>query len=287
MVDFLADKEIEAINDFDMQQFFIWLRAGYMPKRKSLSIEPLTPRSIENIWTAMRSFFNWAFSEGYVNTRPDHKVAKPKYRPRQIQPFTQEEVAAILNACQRTREADTSGRSTFTMQRPSAHRDATLVLLLLDTGIRVSECARLKIGDVNMETGAVRVEPYGTGRKTTPRTVYLGKGARRALFRYLADRDADKDDPLFVTKDDRPMDRSSILHIIVELGERAGVDNTHPHRFRHTFAVQYLRNGGDVFSLQTMLGHHSLEMVKHYLELAGSDDGTAHRTASPVDRWKF
>ena len=284
---FLADKEIEAVTSFEIQQFFAWLRTGYTPRRPSQSTQPLSGRSIENIWTAMRSFYNWLSSEGYVSTRPDHKIARPRYEKRQIEPFTQEEVAAILNACQRTKSAATVGRNTFTMKRPTASRDTALVLLLLDTGVRVSECARLTVGDVNMETGDVKVEPFGTGRKTKARTVHLGKGARKAIFRYLATRDCDKDDWLFVAKNGKPMDRGTIQHMLVEVGKRARVENVHPHRFRHTFAIQFLRNGGDVFNLQNILGHRSLEMVQNYLKLAEMDSSNAHRQASPVDRWRL
>jgi site-specific recombinase XerD len=92
---FLADKEIEAVTHLEIQQFFGWLRDGYIPTRRNLKTGPLTPRSIENIWTAMRSFFNWLTSEGYVTERPDHKIARPRYEKRQIQPFTQEEIAAM------------------------------------------------------------------------------------------------------------------------------------------------------------------------------------------------
>ncbi len=98
----------------------------------------------------------------------------------------------------------------------------------------------------------------------------------------MADRDARQDDPLFVTRYGRGMSRDSIRQLLEELGKRSGVSNVHAHRFRQTFAIQYLRNGGDVFALQRLLGHSSLEMVRRYLSIADTDSAEAHRRASPA-----
>ncbi len=81
------------------------------------------------------------------------------------------------------------------------------------------------------------------------------------------------------------MDRSRLYNQLFEIGQRAGVDEVDVHRFRHTFAINYLRNGGDPFSLQMMLGHSTLEMVRRYLALAQSDLDTGHMRASPVYNW--
>ena len=96
------------------------------------------------------------------------------------------------------------------------------------------------------------------------RVVYLGKIARRTLWRYLTGRD-DGDDPrapLFTTKSYRAFNKDALRQLINSLGEKAGVKKCYPHRFRHTFAITYLRSGGNVFTLQMLLGHNSLDMVK-------------------------
>jgi site-specific recombinase XerD len=66
------------------------------------------------------------------------------------------------------------------------------------------------------------------------------------------------------------------------LGEKAGVSDVHPHRFRHSFAVSFLRNGGDAYSLQDMLGHESLAMTRKYVKLAQRDLKKIHKRASPI-----
>ena len=92
-------------------------------------------------------------------------------------------------------------------------------------------------------------------------------------------------DPAFATDKDRPLTRRRILAIINTISKRAGVTDANVHRFRHTFAINYLRNGGDIYTLQRILGHSTLDMVKRYLEIAQADLEKAHRKASPVSNW--
>lgn len=91
--------------------------------------------------------------------------------------------------------------------------------------------------------------------------------------------------PLFTAAGGRPLTHSALRKRLLLIGNRVGVPDARPHRFRYTFAIQYLRNGGDVFTLQSLLGHSTMSMVQHYLKLAQVDVENAHRRASPVDNW--
>ena len=91
----------------------------------------------------------------------------------------------------------------------------------------------------------------------------------------------------FGTRTGRSMDRDELAHRIHAMGLRAGVENTHPHRFRHTFAVMFLRNGGNSLALQRLLGHSTMEMVRHYVKLSEVDLQQAHRRASPVENLRL
>jgi integrase/recombinase XerD len=279
-----AISEISEISIHDLRQYIVYMRDEYKPNRPGGSTAPLSPSSLENIWKALRSFFSWAEEELGI-TRPDLRLAKPPNPPPEINPYTHQEIQALVAACERT--ALSSGkRQPFTMRRPTGLRDKAIVLTLLDTGLRAGELCRLKIQDLNQDK--LYVAPYGSGRKTKSRMVYLGRSTTRAIHRYLIERNsAAEREPLFITRRGDPLNRNTVRHMITSLGNRAGVSNTYPHRFRHTFAIQYLRNGGDVFTLQRLLGHSTLEMVRRYLQLADRDAAEAHRVASPVDRWSL
>jgi site-specific recombinase XerD len=82
------------------------------------------------------------------------------------------------------------------------------------------------------------------------------------------------------------MNRNSVRLMLLRLGKAAGV-KVNPHLFRHTFAIQYLRNGGDPWTLQALLGHSTLDMVKNYLRLAKTDLQNGHLLNSPVSNWEL
>lgn len=171
------------------------------------------------------------------------------------------------------------------MQRVNGVRDKAIVLTLLDAGLRASELCALTIEDADLSSGRILVQ-HGKGGKG--RITYLGNAARRAVWRYLNHRgDARQDDPLFVTREDRPLNPDQLGKLFHRLGLRAGVSDLHPHRLRHSFATEFLRNGGNLLGLQRLLGHSSLVMVQRYAAIAEADLARAHETGSPADRWRL
>jgi site-specific recombinase XerD len=84
-----------------------------------------------------------------------------------------------------------------------------------------------------------------------------------------------------------PLTSHRLTRLVRTIGERAGVEHVHPHRFRHTFAITFLRNGGNLFSLQELLGHTTLDMVRRYAHIAKVDVEAAHKTAGPVDNGRL
>ena len=284
LCDHLTDPRIDEIHIEHLRKFFAYLQTEYRPK----NVERLSNHSLNSFWIGIKAFFSWAELEYELKERPDKHLQSPRYVLKEIQPFNEKETRALLKACERTVGTKTAERPSFTMRRPTAALDTALILVMLDTGLRAGEVARLKVADLNLDSGEILVAGSGAGIKSRSRHVYLGSAGRKAVWRYLSKReDVHPTDPLFLTRDNHVMNRSNILHLIVGIGKRAGIRHAHPHRFRHTFAVEFLRNGGNVFTLQRLLGHADLSMTRRYVALVDADAQNAHRTASPVDRWRL
>ena len=159
-------------------------------------------------------------------------------------------------------------------------RDRAILLLLLDTGLRVFEAAGIRLGDLRPD-GSVKVMGMGAKEQIVP----IGSTARGAIVRYLGQRGPGAPDaPLFLGRRGA-LDWRGMQQVLKRLKTRAGITGRcSPHSLRHTFARSYLVNGGDVFSLQQILGHTTLDMVKRYVSLADADVAAKHRVASPADR---
>jgi integrase/recombinase XerD len=286
----IGDQDVAKIKTSDLVNYLAWMRTEYIPRRKNGNTDPLAGKSLRNIYIALRAFYTW-LSKEFKLPNPAKEITPPKFSQQVIQTFCKEDIEKLLKACLYSREAKTFYRKTFVMRRPSANRDQAIILTLLDTGLRANEFCSLTVGDVDMKTGKVNVR-HGVGggaKGGKGRVTYLGRVARKSVWRYLASREEGDDlkAPLFISQADRPFNHDSLRILVRRLGERGGVVHVHPHRFRHTFAITYLRAGGDVFTLQSLLGHSSLDMVRHYTQIAEVDVENAHRKASPVDNWRL
>lgn len=230
-------------------------------------------RTVRGYYASLSAFSNWAVREELIEKSPMKNIPRPKL-PRFIpDPFSEQEIRALLSACKN-------------MTDRSATRMIAMVLFLLDSGVRVGEMLGLKRADLDLEQGRAKV--MGKGAKE--RYVYFGKATKRALWRYISlarTEPAPNVENLFLTFDGRPLPKRQFAHFLSRLGETAGVPKVHAHRFRRTAAVQFLRNGGNIFALQKLLGHETLEMVRRYVELASDDVAEAHQKASPVDGWRL
>ncbi len=149
----------------------------------------LTPETIYNIYFSLASFFNWASREVDVEN-PIKSIPRPRVPPDPpVEPFKKEELELLIKACDFCEEAVTDHRQNFVMHRSTSKRDKAILLTLLDTGPQARELSALQIADVDMKTGRVHTRrgEAGNAKGGTGRLVYLGKSARRFIWRYLAE----------------------------------------------------------------------------------------------------
>lgn len=291
LVEHLGDPPLPQVTAADIEDFLFWLRADYRAERLNGKTAAVCDKTVYNYWVALKSFFGWVKRRGFRDDNPMQDVPRPKYQIRPMDALTKDEVKALIGSVRYRREVDSPGRESYRMQRRTYRRDRAIILALLDTGARASELCSMRVGDVDMQTGEIHIRhcEAGGAKGRKGRSVYIGKRTRRALWRYLVERDDGEieDAPLFATQDGQQMNKDALRLLLVRLGERAGLEKCHPHMFRHTFAINYLRGGGDVLTLQALLGHSNLEMVRRYARIAKIDLQRQYGKASPVDTWSI
>ena len=228
--------------------------------------------TVHHYYATLRVFFNWCVGEGFLVQSPLAKIKLRNPSPKVIQPYPLDEIAKMLAVC----DYDYQHNARFLGSRNKA-----IVLMLLDTGVRVSEIGNINLEDIDTERGWVKVR----GKGAKERVVRIGAAAQRALWRYLVHRPDTEKGQLWLTEEGTPLRPSGIQMVIKRLKQRAGVASRgNCHRFRHTFALNFLRADRNPFNLQYLLGHSDLRMVRHYTATLGMEDALkAHEKASPAD----
>jgi site-specific recombinase XerD len=256
----LGNPPLTQINNTHIRSFFLYLQD-----------KKLSPATLNSYYRALKTFFNWLVMEGMLDKIPFNNIKPPRV-PRMIpKPFSNQDITELLNLC--------TGNNFLAL------RNRALVLLFLDTGLRLNEMANIKIVDVNFEGEVITV--MGKGAKQ--RVVRMGKEAQKALLKYLLMRN-DNLPCLWLTEEHRPLKKSGIQIAMRRLSWRAGITDAKPgpHTFRHSFATQSLRNGAGSFFVQALLGHSTLSTTKRYVSSLNSEDAViAHRAFSPVDNLKI
>ncbi len=156
-----------------------------------------------------------------------------------------------------------------------------IILLLLDTGCRISEALALRIADVNFDDLLITLDGKGRKQRVVPFSFEL----RKALFRYIGE-SRKPDSLVFASRTETLVNRRNVLRDVKLLCLKLGFapPGRTLHAFRHTFAVNYLRRGGSVFHLQKVLGHSTLEMTRRYANLVTVDLQAVHERVSLLSK---
>jgi site-specific recombinase XerD len=250
----------------------------YLLKRNRFENHPYTPVKTEPLSTAtihghvrtLRAFFSWLVDEGLTEENIARDLKPPKLARKAISTLSDAEIVTILH--------------TLNLNSRCKARDLTVFMLLLDTGLRIGELVGLKMEDVHMTEGFLKVMGKGKKERIVPIGNNAQKALQRYLFRYRTTPAHQGIENVFLSVHGTPLTENSMKLMFGRLGRRSGVQRLHAHLCRHTFATRFLVNGGDVFTLQQILGHSTLEMVRHYVNLASNDIIIQHQRCSPLDR---
>lgn len=221
----------------------------------------LSPVSVAGYVRGLKVFGNWCAAEELAGAEALRRMRRPRVPEKLVEPLSDDSLRRLLEK--------------------ASVRDRAIVLLFLDTGVRLAELAAVRRCDLQPD-GTVKVMGKGARERIVP----VGTAARQALVRYMRGvGQLNVDDPIFRSRSGGPLGWRGVQQVFNRLKARAGiVGRCSPHSLRHTFARAYLVNGGDAFSLQRVLGHTTLDMVKRYVALADTDLVARHRAASPADR---
>ncbi len=239
----------------------------------TLGEKDITTNSIKTYTKGIKCFLNWLYTEAYTNFNLSISLATPKAERKTINILTPIEVKKLF--------------SLFDTKNYLELRNYCICALMLDSGLRKSEIVSLKINDLHIVEGYILVNGKGNKQRFVP----IGFNSQKYLLKYISQRPLIvQHNFLFLTRDFKPISNGAISRLFRTLkATKIGDDNftsrIHPHLLRHTFATSYLENGGNIYALQQILGHTSLDMVKKYVHLTTAKNVVNFKNFSPLDNF--
>lgn len=277
-------------NTIDSYKFYLeYLKRHLEEANHSLLVDEITERDIKGFLNFMRKtktnnqatingaiaqlrpFFNYLVEEGIIQDHPMERIKKGKVDQKPIIPFSKEDIQNLLKQPDKSRHA--------------GYRDYCIMLILASTGMRISECLNLLISDIDFKNNRILINE---SKNRTPRIVGLAKTIRLELQRFirLCHPDSQPFNLLFQNQDGGKLADNTVQEKFREYGKQAKIDpriRVSPHTFRHTYAINYLKNGGSTSSLREQLGHRTIETVEKYLYWSTDDKLEEFQKYNPLD----
>lgn len=265
-------KVVQDMGAAELTAYVLYLQqAERWPNKQSLKAKGrLSDYSIQGHVRAVKAFWSWLYDEGYIDQNPLIKYPLPSVTKKIVQTLSMEQIKRLLNAVDKV--------------TPLGSKYYCILLLLVDAGLRISELVNIKLADLDLVIGLVKVT--GKGRKE--RIVPFYKITRKELQKYinhLRPQLCTMESPyLFPTTDGDHVSVGSVQQYIRRLARKAGLQGIKcsPHVFRHTFATQATVNEATAFTLKEIMGHESLQTTLKYTHLKPGDLKAQHNKFSPV-----
>ena len=214
------------------------------------------PRSVARILSGVRSFYRFLVLEKEIETDPTELLENPQIGKHLPEVLSIQEIDAIEQAIDKS--------------KPQGIRDVAIIEMLYSCGLRISELCNLKMSELFLEEGYIRV--HGKGRKE--RLVPIGEQAIEKLRLWFVVRVTVKakpghEDYVFIsTKRGTKLSRITLFVYIKDYAEKAGIQkNISPHTFRHSFATHLLEGGANLRAIQAMLGHEDISTTEIYMHI--------------------
>ncbi|MBQ9913556.1 MAG: site-specific integrase [Clostridia bacterium] len=232
------------------------------------AIPSTSPARFNHPYQNLSSFFNWAIKQDIITKNPiTTQGIKKKRDDGNIKPASIEDIKKMLDSFDKTTYAGL--------------RNYIITLVMLDTGIRTSELIRLK--DNDFDFGAKQIIISKTISKTRRhRIVYLSNSTATALANFIKIKPSVWEDWLFPTREGEQMRTEGLDLEFNRQCKKIGIKFT-PYQLRHTFATYFVANGGDIFTLQDLMGHSDIRMTRRYTEIDGTTKRKQHEAFSPVN----
>lgn len=219
----------------------------------------------------MRAFLRYCYEDKMWIDEPIHKRFKPIKAPIDVvEAFTVEEYRRLIAAI------DDKSYVGF--------RTKVISIVLLDTMVRVCELVDMKRQNIDFKTMSIRLEAADT-KTRVGRIVPISARTAKLLSEYLHETEECGNDYVFLSYEGEKIGEATVRDNLRVIGQVAKITNKRvsPHTLRHTGALFYIMNGGDPFSLQRILGHSHMNMVRRYVQMTNMDVQNQHSVHSPLN----
>lgn len=257
-MDFLgADRQLRMISLSDLHAYYYFL--------KNRNITRIT---LQTYIRSVRAFLNWCYAQEYMPQKLTEKFLLPRAEQKVFDVLTDYEIQKLF--------------SCFDLRTFHGVRNWCICALMLDSGLRKSEVVSVHFCHFRHTDSFLIVQGKGSRQRRIP----LGVHTRKNMAKYVSLIPNQGSRFLFMKSDGSPITGHTVTQLFRKLKTETGITRLHPHLLRHTFATCFIENGGDVFTLQQILGHTTLDMSRKYTHLGNKSTYEKFRAYSPLDNMK-